>query len=239
VISSIYPGYYHDPYSFDLVSHRRDLQARWFDGRSALLIPDAEEAVAVFPALAPLDPALAPLFDPYAQQLDRVSLRPDDLNPWFELYRWRPRAALDGLSLTTPVDVGHIVAFVGYRLSTPDLPSGGTVELLTFWRVLDPAPVSAPHAELVLFTHVLDGAGQVVGQQDRLDAPAWNWAAGDLVIQLHRFALQSGLPDGSYPLEIGAYTRAEGYPRLAVYDSATGSPVGDAIPLPPVQVRSP
>jgi hypothetical protein len=131
--------------------------------------------------------------------------------------------------------VGHVVAFVGHQLLTPTVAPGGTVELLTFWRVLDPTPIP-DNEELVLFTHVLDDARQVAGQQDRLDVPAWDWASGDLFVQLHRFALKSDLADGLYPLEIGLYSRAEGYPRLLIYQA---SGTTDSIPLPPVEVRTP
>ncbi len=237
-ISSIYPGFFHDPYSFDLTSHREDLAVRWFDGRSALVFPDVDQAWAVFPALAPLGATLTPLFAPYAGSLERVTLRADDLNPWFEVYRWRPRAAVDHLPLTPPVDVGHVVAFVGYQLGTASVAPGGTVELLTFWRVLDVASIDKEQ-ELVFFTHVLDGNQQVVGQQDRLDVPAWNWSPGDGLVQLHRFALQSDLPDGLYPLEIGVYTRAPDYPRLPVYTPGKASGTSDRILLPPLEVRAP
>jgi 4-amino-4-deoxy-L-arabinose transferase-like glycosyltransferase len=235
LISSIYPGYFHDPYTFDLTSHRSDLRPRWFDGRYALLFPDLDEAYAVFPALAPLDAALEPYFATHAHLLDRITLHADDLNPWFEVYQWQPRIAREQLPLSTPVDVGHVVAFVGYQLPTPNVAPGGTVELLTFWRVLDPTPIPDDQ-ELVLFTHVLDDAGQIAGQQDRLDVPAWNWASGDLFVQLHRFALKDSLADGLYPLEVGLYRRAEGYPRLPVYQA---SGTADRIPLPPLEVHTP
>lgn len=237
-ISSIYPGFFHDPYSFDLTSHRDDLQARWFDGRFAVVFPDVEEAYAVFPALAPLDAALVPYFEPQAELIDRIALREDDLNPWFEVYRWRPRAAANRLPLTEAVDVGHVVAFVGYQLGTPSVAPGGTVELLTFWRVLDVASIDKEQ-ELVFFTHVLDANQQAVGQQDRLDVPAWNWSPGDLLVQLHRFTLQSDLAEGLYPLEIGVYTRAPDYPRLPVYTPGEASGTTDRILLPPLEVRAP
>jgi 4-amino-4-deoxy-L-arabinose transferase-like glycosyltransferase len=241
VISSIYPDFPHDPYSFDLTSHRDDLAVRWFDGRSTLIFPDVDEAYAVFPALAPLDAALEPFFEPYAQLLDRVTLRADDLNPWFEVYRWRPRAAVERLPLTESVDVGHILTFAGHQLRTPTTTPGGTIELLTFWQVSPaPGPQSpVPSPQFVFFTHVLDPANQIVGQQDRLDAPAWNWSPGDLIVQLHRFSVDAGLAAGLYPLEVGVYLRAEGYPRLPVYGTPGAPAVADHILLPPVEVIAP
>jgi 4-amino-4-deoxy-L-arabinose transferase-like glycosyltransferase len=235
-ISTIYPGVFHDPYAFDFVTRRQDLLDRWFDGRSALLFPDVDQAYAVFPALAPLDPALESLFVPWAQLHERVELRPDDLSPWFEVYRWRPRKARQQLPMMDPIDVGHVVAFQGYDLRTPVVHPGGVVELITFWRVLDVSSLRQDQ-ELVLFSHVLGAGQEIVGQQDRLDVPAWNWRPGDVLAQLHRFALADGIPDGRYTVEVGAYTRVPGYPRLQVF--GPGSETSDAITLAPVEVRSP
>jgi 4-amino-4-deoxy-L-arabinose transferase-like glycosyltransferase len=235
-ISTLYPGPLHDPYVTDVALNRADLQTQWYDARFALVFPDASEARAVLPALAPLDDALRPWFEPTAQLLARVELQPDDLVPWFEVYTWQPRRAQAGLPLSDAVDVGHVVAFVGHRLNTPSVAPGGSVELLTCWRVLDPAQLAALDSQLVLFTHVLDAAGQIVGQRDRLDVPTWNWSPGDLFVQLHRFAIDDDLAPGLYSLEVGAYVRAAGYPRLPVYDPRNPAVVADHIPLPPLEV---
>jgi 4-amino-4-deoxy-L-arabinose transferase-like glycosyltransferase len=236
-ISSIYPGFFHDPYSFDFASHRDDLVARWFDGRFALIFPDIASGYAAFPAIAPLDGRLEPFFAPHADLMERVALREDDLNPWFEVYRWRPREAVQGLPTGEEVDFGHVVTLVGHQLMTPSVGPGGTVEVLTFWRVLNAEAVS-DHGELVLFTHLLDGAGQVAAQQDRLDVPAWNWRSGDLFVQLHRFTMTEELAGGLYPLEVGVYSRTEGNPRLPVYGPDGLSVVGDSLRLASVEVRA-
>lgn len=244
-ISTLYPGPLHNPYITDVILNPPDRKMRWYDARFALVFPDAEQARAVFPALTPLDAALQPWFEPTARLIDRVELEPDDLSPWFEVYAWQPRVARAALPLTDPVDVGHIVAFVGYQLNAPVIAPGGTVELITCWRVLD-VPVfadssagSAGDEEWVLFTHVLDSAGQIAGQQDRLDVPAWSWSVGDVFVQLHRFSLDADLEPGLYPIEIGFFTRAEGLPRLPVYDAENASPAGDHILLPPIEVVAP
>jgi hypothetical protein len=237
-MSSIYPGIFHDPYSFDITSHRDDLEIRWFDARFALVFPDKEEVYTIFPALAPLDAALAPYFEPRAQLMERVELRADDLNPWFQVYRWQPAIDRNLLSVSEPVDIGHVVEFVGHKLQSPTIAPGGTVELLTFWRVRDGAPTLVSQ-ELVFFTHLLNPAGQVTGQQDRLDVPAWNWSPGDFFVQLHRFAVDGELSAGFYPLELGVYTRAAGNPRLPVYDPGDPTATTDHILLPPLEIAAP
>ncbi len=244
VVSSIYPGALHDPLTFDFSAQRDDLETRWCDARFGLILPDVPQAWAVFSALAPLDAALTPFFVPAAQLTARVTLRPDDLDPWFEVYRWRPRAVAERLPLKAPLDVGHVLDFVGHQLLTPSVPPGGTVELLTFWRVpegggTDQAATGIRGAPLVLFTHVLDDAGQIVGQQDRLDVPAWTWAPGDRLVQLHRFPLDADLPRGNYALHIGVYRQTEGYPRLTVYDPDAPGGTADHIVLSALKVTMP
>ena len=66
--------------------------------------------------------------------------------------------------------------------------------------------------------HLLDANNTVVGQEDRLDAPAWNWRAGEAFAQLHRFTVKPDTPPGDYQLMVGMYRR-DTLKRLAVYDS--------------------
>jgi hypothetical protein len=54
--------------------------------------------------------------------------------------------------------------------------------------------------------HALDRTNAVVGQEDRLDAPAWNWRSGDVFVQVHRFRMDVDVPPGLYQLEVGIYT---------------------------------
>jgi hypothetical protein len=104
--------------------------------------------------------------------------------------------------------------------------------------VTDPQPVHPQNladvnADLVLFTHALDAAGTVVGQEDRLDAPAWDWQTGDVIVQVHRFSLRPDLSPGPVVLEVGAYRRAD-MVRLPVV--VNGTTVADRVLLPPVEI---
>jgi hypothetical protein len=170
-----------------------------------------------------------------------VTLRADDLDPFFVVYDWEPQVTLAALrerAQDAPVDFGGALQFLGYDLRTPAVAPGGTVELVTLWQVTDPQllrlqDLSDASAELVLFTHALDAAGAIVGQEDRLDAPAWDWQVGDVIAQLHRFTLPPDLPPGPITLEIGAYRRAD-LTRLPVL--VNGQVAGDHVLLPPVEV---
>ena len=69
-----------------------------------------------------------------------------------------------------------------------------------------------------LFVHVVDAAGAVVAQDDRLDAPAWTWQPGDAFAQAHHLP---GVDLAAHELFLGAYDRDTGA-RLTLQ-------VGDAV----------
>jgi len=108
---------------------------------------------------------------------------------------------------------------------------GDAIELITLWQVTDPQPVR--DTGLVLFTHALNAAGKVVGQQDQLDAPAWDWQPGDVIAQLHRFTLP---PDatGTLTIEVGAYKPTD-LTRLPIL--VNGVTADNRILLTPVEIR--
>jgi hypothetical protein len=127
---------------------------------------------------------------------------------------------------------------LGYHLRTPMASPGGTVELVALWRAttdraLPPHYSADAEPELVFFTHALDKDGVIVGQEDRLDAPNWDWKTGDVIAQIHRFTLRSDVPLGSITLEVGVYQQAD-LTRLPVM--MDGIVVGDKILLSEVEV---
>ncbi len=247
-LSTALPHAPHDPYVFDASLRRSDLPTRWFNGQRALILPTAATARLIALAVATLDPYFADL--PGLAFRERVAMRPDDLNPYFDVYDWAPqitrRALLDRaqgtpLDLTLPVDLDGALSLRGYDLRTPAVAPGGMVELVTLWEVTDPARVrpqdlSNAGQELVFFTHARDAAGVIVGQDDRLDAPAWNWQTGDLVAQIHRFTLNERATAGTLELVVGVYRRSD-MTRLPV--RGDGAAKGDVIRLSPLEVRAP
>ncbi len=296
VMSSIYPGRYHDPYALDLILSRCDLSLRWVDGRAALIFPTNPGGASrlIVPALAPLDPALnQAVAPPYAHLVESHLLRPDDLNPGFDVYEWDSAAALGTLlsqaahrpaawsssatfpadnpqsiyhTLDLPADLGRIIALVGYDLSSQAVAPGDEITLVTYWHVLSlpslengngngngngigfpstGSPGRRDGLDTVLFTHLLTPGGDppVIAQQDRLDAPAWNWHPGEVFAQVHHLTIGHDVPSGLYPLEVGAYARPTPSPvdpdppttRLALY--VEGQAVSDRILLPPLQVK--
>ena len=227
-LSSVYPSAAHDPYVAEMVMPVTNL--RFFDARSALLIA-GERGFLLIPAATPLDPFLADFLGPARK---RIILAPFDLDSYFQIYPAPDRLPLppagvevqtDAGPLTTPVNIGGALEFWGWQVpgahpGAPLPPPGGnTLTLATFWRVIDPqvvGPVTPPafKTDASFFLHVLDPEGNIVAQQDTLDAPSWQWQRGDLIVQIHRAPLPPGSP-APLTLALGLYNRGDG-PRLQI-----------------------
>jgi hypothetical protein len=245
-LSSIYPRAPHDPYVFDIALRREDLSPRWFDGRRSLVLPMEPRSRVLAPSSASLDLYFADL--PGLHYRRRVTVRPDDLDPFFVVYDWEPQVTLAALrermenvplDHTLPANFADALGLLGYHLRTPTASPGGTVELVTLWqattdRALPPHYSADAEPELVFFTHALDKDGVIVGQEDRLDAPNWDWKTGDVIAQIHRFTLRSDVLLGSITLEVGVYQQAD-LTRLPIL--INGTAVGDRVHLPGVEVK--
>lgn len=211
-ISAFFPGEYRDPRLIEVVLGESAPSTRWFDGRQALLIPAGPEAGLVIPQAIPPDESLDSFLASHITLLKKVTLRPDDFNPSFGLYRWRTEEtmlALDGAMdvppqpFAPPLSVGEHLIFLGYHLKEWTGEQGSAFEVLTLWEVQSPLP---DDRDGVLFTQLLDSQNRLVAQQDQLGAPSWDWRPGDVVLQLHRLSLPGDAPPGQYTLIAGAYT---------------------------------
>ncbi len=219
--------------------NRSDLALRYYNCRDTLILP-AGSARYAFPDAA--DETTLQQFPIYTQllarsQVDRVDL-PDRLgtiltaDPTPALSQQLQTAAqspvkLDGLSeaATLPIDFDGKVDFLGYTLS----PSGKSTELVTYWRVKDQLP-----PQLSQFTHVLNGKGEIVTQEDRLMLTSQSLRPGDVFAQIHHLSLPAGLPPGSYPISIGLYTQPDGKRLPIVVDHQPG---GDRLFLQDINIH--
>jgi hypothetical protein len=148
--------------------------------------------------------------------------------------------------LGLPVNFGDALQLLGCELRTPAVAPGGMIELVTLWRATNPEPFQLEDranigSELVLFIHALNETGAIIAQEDRLDAPAWDWQEGDVIAQSHRIALPLELPQGPVNLEVGVYRQAD-LRRLPVLgtdaDGAKTSSIGDSVFLQPVELEA-
>jgi hypothetical protein len=249
-LSSPFPDVPLDPFIADMRLHRDDVRVRWFDARWAVVFPDAERGLFILPPNTPLDPYFAERLDLHLGE--RVELHPEDIDPTFDVFEWGPRSAfadmlpetsqvvsVGGEARGLPVSLGDGVELVAYDLLTPEVAPGGTITLVTFWRIRDPGALESVEPRhygraAALFVHALDAEGEIVGQDDRLDAPAWDWRAGDAFAQIHRVQLTDGAKPGSYALAVGVCNRhtAERLPVVG------GAVVDDRVFLDLVRVSS-
>ena len=251
-ISTAQPYAPHDPYVFDISLDRTDLSFRWFDGRRALILPPQPRARLVVPSSAPLTGSLAQL--PGLEWEERVRLRPDDLDPWFDVYAWQPRVTRTGLlrrignssvntslegalsgeasdELALPASFGGALGLLGYDVSTSKVSAGEEIEVLTVWDVESPELVRTTDpadvgGEPVIFVHAVDEDGSLVAQEDRLDAPAWSWQQGDGLAQVHRLSVPPDAAYGRLALAVGLYRRTDG---VRVPIDVDGQTVGDLL----------
>lgn len=235
MMTTIYPGEFHDPYTMEVTLLREDLDMRWANGNGALFFPHDEARVFTETLSAPAAP-LRELLVKHANHEITLRFREDDLPPALYGYRWDADAAWEAMAeqlsksvyaatndpppgaehteLLCPLLFGDNVSLVGSEVTPGIAKPGDTVEILTAWEVEKSYP-----DELVLFTHLLNAAGELVTQADHLDAPAWQWQPGDRFAQVHYLALPGDLPPGDYALEVGLYLAADWHQRLTV---ATG-----------------
>lgn len=255
-LSSPFPDLPHDPFVAEMRLHREDLSLRWFDARRALVFPDVGHARFIIPPSTPLSPLFAEEIKP--RHVRRVDLRPDDVDPYFDVFEWNPDEALAaclegaarpvsvrGRTIETPITLGGAVDFLGYEVQG-EWAAGGDVRLITFWRIgdgasadathpLGPVPANAYGHRVTIFAHLLDGEGEIIAQEDRLDAPAWNWQGGETVAQIHRLRIGPDVEPGMYDLEVGIYDNHD--PELARFPvTVDDDVVGDSIRLLPLEV---
>jgi hypothetical protein len=241
-LSAPFPDLPLDPFIVDMRMRRDDLQVRWFDGRRAVVFPDAAHSLFILPPNTPLDAALVDRLS--LQPFERVELDPEDVDPYFDVFEWNPAAARsrfldtsDGRETASgvplPADFGGAVELLAYELAAPEVAPGETVTLFTIWRIRDPdrlgpVPETAygPHA--AIFVHAIDSAGAIVSQEDRLDAPPWSWRAGDAFIQMHQIQIPSDASLGNYGLAVGVYNKHDSKRLPALLESVE---VGDHVLL--------
>jgi hypothetical protein len=198
-VSTITPGPYHTPALAAMVLTNDKVKVRWFDGRTSLLIPQAEKGSVILSGFAALPEALLGYWD--IEDEGQIIPQPaSDLDRPLTVYEvnaadWLAEHQADFTDVGV-VQFGETAEFLGYDLTQ----TSGTIQLITLWRLGQPTP------GLRLFSHVSGVDGVPITQTDLLSAPGEFWVAGDLLLQLHEIPLPTDMLPGQYPLTIGLYT---------------------------------
>jgi hypothetical protein len=216
-----------DRLALDVDVQRDDAAVRLFDPQRAL----------VFAGAAPSGSALLTSYPPPAAPIARI-LREDSAGQTVRSgtslrhYILEPETHVDQDVPLARFDNGlELIAADWDELANTEIP-GNQVVLLTVWRVADtldlpPMPIVAnppppgvySGSRLAVFTHLLASDGAFLVGDDGLWVDPLTLRPGDQFVQLHRFAVPVGAPDGPYAVELGLYDPKTGQ-RRSVLDAA-------------------
>ncbi len=246
IVSVAFPTLPHDPYIARVMPTEQPADLRWVDGRRALVLPSSAAARLVTLSRAPL----ASKFAEALAGAQTAHVPVEGTGNAFDIYDWNPMVTLDALypahaattadGLSLPINFGDAAELLGYTVEPEPVAAGPMLTVTTAWRVIDPAPLGPAPPEYygydaAIFVQLLDANRQVVAQEDRLDAPAWDWRPGEVFIQMHVLALGNDLAAGQYDLALGLYARPA-IRRLPV--QVDGVAQGDAVMLATIEVSS-
>ncbi len=243
MITSMYPGEFHDPYTMEVTLKREDLHIRWV-GQNALFFPKHQSVRLYTEAQSTPAPVLWKLMDEESTLTSHLTFRPEDIPTEVQGYTWHANTSWEKLLtmldqkvqaapydppphpenpwLDCPVHYGNLTQLLGYQVVSNTRTN--SIEILSAWEVQ-----STTTQEWTLFTHLLDANGTLITQHDQLDAPSWQWQAGDRFVQRHALKLPPDLPQGTYAIALGWYVRDDW--SRAVIDIASEPATRVLIPL--------
>jgi 4-amino-4-deoxy-L-arabinose transferase-like glycosyltransferase len=236
----------------DVHTGTNDLRLRWFDPRSSLvLMPARSGPCYVIADDHPLADALHERFlgtqgpvpvdtgsqaypcpdpDVVDDQLTVVAVSTISVGSRIDLANAETSSGEEATYGTRSISFDHRFALLGYELLTPAVEPGASLELLTYWRVLD-----GSERPLAIFVHLIDSDGGIRGQYDGLDVAVERLYGGDVFVQLHAIAVPEQAPTRRYRLELGLYDPAT-MERLSLV-SAGDEILGDRVRLSDVVVQ--
>ncbi len=99
---------------------------------------------------------------------------------------------------------GETIQLEGYDVSLTQSPPEGAIYITLYWHNTAPIPQS-----YVVFVHLLDENGNLVGQIDEMPLvgqwPTNSWPAGTRLADRHALPLDPDLPLGDYTILVGLY----------------------------------
>jgi hypothetical protein len=105
------------------------------------------------------------------------------------------------LPLYAPADFDGKLALIGYRLESPNVALGDSLDLTTYWRVT--GELAPPVA---FFAHIIDDQQQIIGQYDGWGTAIRGLEIGDVIVQHVRVPLKPDALPGTYRLQLGVYS---------------------------------
>ena len=223
-----------DPFLFDFqVPTKHDV--KWVDRAYTIVWPQ-RSGVLVSPAYSPIDPTLRDRLLPASLFVAKFN----DDSPAFEVFDlsatpvFEPASITvnDGVILATPIDFNSTLTLLGYEAAS-SAKACEWVHFWMYWRVKQ--DVNGQQLPLSIFVHLLNGRGELRVGRDLLGFPSAGWRTGDVWVQQNDLQLPCVIEPGTYQLEIGVYSQADGS-RWRVIDAA-GIDRGDRLLLSSVEVK--
>jgi 4-amino-4-deoxy-L-arabinose transferase-like glycosyltransferase len=229
-----------------------DLRLRWFDPRGSLVLMPARSGLCY--VIADDHPLASVLHERFMGTQGAVPvdtgtrayacLDPEVVDDWLARVALSPVSGGSSPSSSTgetgsgdqpaqstgPVSFDRRFALLGYELMTPVVEAGASVELLTYWRVLEGCD-----RPLAIFVHAIDGDGSVRAQYDGLDVAVERLAGNDVFVQVHTIAIPEQAPSDRYRLALGLYDPVT-MARLRIVSIGDGN-LGDHVLLSDVVVQ--
>jgi hypothetical protein len=134
--------------------------------------------------------------------------------------------------------LGGKIELLGYEVEEDPIRPGGALELTLYWQAREEIEES-----YIVFTHLLDGEGNIQGQQDSIPVermyPTSSWLAGQVVEDKRHVPIGTTIPAGSYRIAVGMY-ELDSLERLEAVD-VEGNPLskGQIVLGTPVEVEPP
>lgn len=123
-------------------------------------------------------------------------------------------------------ELGGVIALLGYDLEAAEAHAGSAVRLTLYWQCLQNVD-----KDYHVFTHLVDGTGQIYGQKDGLPAqgerPTSGWLPGEVIVDAYEIPIRADAPTGEYRLLVGMYAPSTGE-RLSVVTFAGPQGVEEA-----------
>ena len=198
---------------------QRDVQIRWNDCRYGLVIPNGGQFILAHSDVEPLSDFLGRgLQKPWLESAQPIEGMPGALYvdarsalqakqaEWNQLaVAWPPEVTITATA-QLPIDFDHTVDLIGYQIKPQPVRPGGSVRVITYWRVIKPLPDDA-----IIFTHLYRTPAEVMAQQDQLDVVGSSLQPGDIFMQTHEFVnVPAGTATGLYWIATGLYHKGGG-----------------------------
>jgi len=127
------------------------------------------------------------------------------------------------------------VMLLGYSLLSEEAYAGDILQLTLFWQAL-----TSLDERYVVFIHVLDADGHIVGQRDTEPGGGamltTTWPAGQTITDHYGVLISHGTPPGEYRVQVGMYALDSGT-RLPV--SQDGQSPDDSLTLESIRILRP